>query len=172
MAVEVEATRTFLEMTAPSELRPARIPAHRATLQQVTRCPPSFYRYLYVTVGADYHWIDRLHWTDQQIHAYLTQRAVELWVLSVDGAPAGFFELRRDEAEGVEIAYFGLLREFFGQGLGGHLLSEAVKRAFAISANRVWLHTCTLDHPAALHNYLERGFRVFRVERFTAQLRQ
>ena len=166
----VEVTRTYLEMGALPELRPARIPARRATLAQVTRCPPSFYRYLYATVGADYHWIDRLPWTDQQIHNYLGQRAVELWVLYVDGAPAGFFELRRDEADRVEIVYFGLLREFLGQGLGGHLLSEAVKRAFASAASRVWVHTCTLDHPAALHNYLERGFHVVRTERYTARL--
>lgn len=168
----VDAVRTYLEMTSARELRPARTPSHRATVQQVLKCPPAFYRFLYDTVGRDYHWIDRLHWTDEEIRAHLSQRAIELWVLYVDGAPAGFFELRRDDEGGIEIAYFGLLREYLGQGLGGYLLSEAVQRAFSQEPAKVWLHTCSLDHPAALHNYLERGFRVVREERYTAQLRQ
>jgi ribosomal protein S18 acetylase RimI-like enzyme len=168
----VEVTRTYLELRSLSELRPARTPGHRATLQQVLRCPPAFYRFLYTTVGAAYHWTDRLQWSDEDIRTHLGQRAVELWVMYLDGAPAGYFELRRDNDGAIEIAYFGLLREFLGQGFGGYLLTEAVKRAFAQDATRVWLHTCTLDHPAALHNYLERGFRVVRDETFTAQLRQ
>ena len=170
MAVLV--TRTYLEMRSLADLRPARTPGHRATLHQVLRCPPAFYRFLYNTVGADYHWIDRIQWSDEDIHAHLSQRNVELWVLYVDGAPAGFFELRREPEGAVEIAYFGLLREYVGQGWGGYLLTEAVRHAFAQSPPRVWLHTCTLDHPAALHNYLERGFRVVRDETYTAELRQ
>ncbi|HSL23804.1 MAG TPA: GNAT family N-acetyltransferase [Vicinamibacterales bacterium] len=167
----VDATRTYLELTSAADFRPARTPSHRAAVQQVLRCPPAFYRFLYATVGAEYHWIDRLDWTDDQIRSHLAQRNIELRVMYVDGAPAGFFELRRDEDEGVEIAYFGLLKEFFALGLGGYLLSEAVRRAFAEGVSRVWLHTSSLDHPAALHNYLERGFRVFKTERYTAQLR-
>ncbi len=170
--MNVEATRTYLEMLSLTELRPARTPGHRAAVEPVLRCPPAFYRFLYNTIGADYHWIDRLSWTDADIRSYLGQRNVELRVLYVDGAPAGFYELRRDENDGIEIAYFGLFKEYLGHGLGGYLLTEAVTRAFAQAPARVWLHTSTLDHPAALHNYLERGFRVIREERYTAQLRQ
>jgi ribosomal protein S18 acetylase RimI-like enzyme len=133
------------------------------------RCPASFYRYLYTTIGAPYHWVDRLGWSDADIRAHLARHAVELWVMYIDGAPAGFFELRRDEEDGVEIAYFGLLPEFIGQGLGGFLLSEATARALSFAPRRVWLHTSSLDHPAALRNYRERGFRVIREERYRAE---
>ena len=84
--------------------------------------------------------------------------------MTVAGAPAGYFELRRDRDGGVEIAYFGLLPEFTGRGLGGHLLTAAVERAWAPGPERVWLHTNTLDHPAALPNYLKRGFTAFHSE--------
>lgn len=163
--------RTYLQIASLDELRPARTPLHRATVQQALRCAPAFYRFLYTTIGRDYHWTDRLGWTDEEIRTYLSQRSVQLWVMYVDGAPAGFFELRRDEEGAIELAYFGLLREYLGQGLGGYLLTEAVMRAFAQQPARVWVHTCTLDHPAALHNYLERGFHVVREEAYTAQLR-
>jgi GNAT superfamily N-acetyltransferase len=86
--------------------------------------------------------------------------------MTVSGAPAGYFELRRDADGGVEIAYFGLLEEFIGGGLGGHMLSEAARRAWAFDADRVWLHTSTLDHPAALQNYLKRGFVIVRREQY------
>ena len=90
--------------------------------------------------------------------------AVSLWVMTVANAPAGYFELRQEGDGSVEIAYFGLLPEFVGRGLGGHLLSVAVERAFESGARRIWLHTCTKDNPAALPNYLKRGFVPFRTE--------
>ena len=79
-------------------------------------------------------------------------------MLEVDGEPAGYFELRRDAAGDVEIAYFGLMHSYIGRGLGGHLLTIAVREAWALGPSRVWLHTSDLDHPAALPNYLARGF--------------
>jgi GNAT superfamily N-acetyltransferase len=85
----------------------------------------------------------------------------------VRGAPAGFFELKAHADGGVEIAYFGLLPEFIGRGLGKHLLTEAVERAWGLGARRVWLHTCSLDDKAALPNYLARGFRPFHEETYT-----
>jgi GNAT superfamily N-acetyltransferase len=133
----------------------------------VEQCPPSFWRYLYTEVGRQYRWIDRLPWTDEEIRAYLDDPAVSLWLLTVRGAPAGYFELRRDRHDGIEIAYFGLLDEFTGRGLGGHLLTTAVEQAWAMGATRVWLHTSTLDHPAALPNYLKRGFTAFHAEHYT-----
>ena len=87
--------------------------------------------------------------------------------MTVAGAPAGYFELRGDRVGGTEIAYFGLLPEFTGRGLGGYLLTVAVQRAWATGTERVWLHTNTLDHPAALPNYLKRGFRAFHSETYT-----
>ena len=93
-----------------------------------------------------------------------------LHLLSVAEAPAGYFELEREEDGSVQVAYFGLLPEFVGRGLGKYLLTRAVEEAFDLGASRVWLHTCTLDHPGALPNYLARGFRKTREETYTAEV--
>jgi GNAT superfamily N-acetyltransferase len=82
----------------------------------------------------------------------------------VDDEPVGYFELHHRVDDGVEIAYFGLLPKFIGQGFGGALLTEAVRRAWQLTPPRVWLHTCTLDHPQALANYQARGFEIYKTE--------
>jgi GNAT superfamily N-acetyltransferase len=160
------ATRTYLEMRDPAQLTPAPTPQASVRIERLTDCPPSFWRYLYTEVGRRHYWIDRLPWSDGDIRRYLSDPSIQLWLMTVSGAPAGYFELRRDADGGVEIAYFGLLEEFIGGGLGGHMLSEAARRAWAFGANRVWLHTSTLDHPAALQNYLKRGFVIVRREQY------
>ena len=166
----VEVVRTYLEMRSPGDLRPAREPADAPRLERIEECPASFFRYLYAEVGRAYHWTDRLSWTDERVRAHLSDPGVSLWLLSSRAAPAGYFELRRHQDRSVEVAYFGLLPEFLGRGWGGSLLTLAVRSAWATGPERVWLHTCTLDHPAALPNYLKRGFRPVREEVYTAQL--
>lgn len=159
--------RTFLEMRDIAGLQAAARPELAVRIEQVQDCPASFFRYLYTEVGRAYYWIDRLPWTDDEIRKYLSDPDVSLWLMTVSGAPAGYFELRRDSVGGTEIAYFGLLPEFTGRGLGGYLLTVAVQRAWAAGTERVWLHTNTLDHPAALPNYLKRGFKPFHSETYT-----
>jgi GNAT superfamily N-acetyltransferase len=163
-APSVTATRTYLEMRDRSAFKPAAAPSAEAEVHRLVACPPSFWRYLYTEVGRAYQWKDRLPWTDAQITSYLADPALELWLLTIAHVPAGYFELRRDADGGIEIAYFGLLPEFVGRGLGKYLLSVAVTRAWDAGASRVWLHTLTLDHPSALPNYLARGFTPFRTE--------
>jgi GNAT superfamily N-acetyltransferase len=165
-AEPLEVRRTYLEMTSPGELRGARSADPTLRLERVEGCPPSFYRYLYAEVGRAYRWVDRLPWTDEDIGRHLADPAVSLWLLTVRGAPGGYFELKTTPEASVEIAYFGLLPEFIGRGLGKHLLTEAVERAWALGPRRVWLHTCSLDDRAALPNYLSRGFRPFREETY------
>jgi GNAT superfamily N-acetyltransferase len=160
--------RTYLEMRDPGELRRASLQDPSIRIERMFECPASFWRYLYTEVGRSYHWVDRLPWTDEQIRAYLADPAVSLFLMSVRGAPAGYFELHRDADGSVEIVYFGLLPDFTGRRLGAHLLTEAVVRAWGQDARRVWLHTNTLDHPAALPNYTRRGFAVFRTEELAA----
>jgi ribosomal protein S18 acetylase RimI-like enzyme len=164
-----EVRRTYLEMTARTDLRPARSGHTYARVERVEACPASFYRYLYSEVGRAYQWVDRLPWTDDEIRAHLATPGVSVWLLTVRNAPAGFFELKAAGDGSTEIAYFGLLPEFIGHGYGKHLLTEAVERAFDEGAGRVWLHTCTLDDPAALPNYLARGFRAFKEETYTVR---
>jgi GNAT superfamily N-acetyltransferase len=161
----VKVTRTYLEITCREDFKPCSAVAG-VRLERAANCPASFFRYLYKEVGRRYHWVDRLGWSDEQIRARLAQIGVSLWVMYCEGAPAGYFELERRDDGSVEIAYLGLLPEFIGRGLGKYLLSCAVERAWQMGANRVWLHTCTLDDPAALPNYLKRGFKVFKQETY------
>ena len=119
----------------------------------------------YATVGGDWYWIDRLDWTRDQWLAWVDRPELETWIGYCEGTPAGYFELERQPGGDVEVAYFGLLPGFLGRGIGGALLTAAVERAWEMGASRIWLHTCSLDAPAALRNYQSRGFRLYETER-------
>lgn len=166
----VEVVRTYLEMTEPNALRRSPSPEPDVRVKRVVGCPASFARYLYVEVGRSCHWVDRLGWTDDEWRARLASPAVSLFLLTVAGAPGGYFELERHQDGSVEIAFLGLLPEFVGRGLGKYLLSQAAEAAWALGPKRLWLHTCTLDDPAALPNYVARGFRVFKSESYETEL--
>lgn len=151
--------RTFLELDDPALLRPA--PAPRIGGLEIARVEPpdgAVSRWLYVEVGTPYRWTDSLGRTAEEWQSWA--ECVETWVATVAGERAGYYELL-PEGESVELAYFGLLAAFHGQGLGGHLLTHALRRALEI-APRVWLHTNTQDGVAALPNYLARGLRPYR----------
>ena len=109
----------------------------------------------------NWYWTDRLTWTYDRWLERLSDPKVETWVLYQEGTPAGYFELDAGAGDGVEISYLGIFPAFIGDRLGGWLLTEAIRRAFAMGARRAWVHTCTLDSPKALSNYLARGMRVF-----------
>jgi GNAT superfamily N-acetyltransferase len=166
----VMVTRTYLEMTSPEQLRPVDAPSPRPRIERVGECPVSFLRYLYAEVGRAFHWRDRLSWSDEQIERYLATPGVSIWLMTWEAAPAGYFELKRTDDDAIEIAYFGLLPEYFGRGWGKFLLVEAVRQAWSLEPSRVWLHTCTLDHPAALPNYVQRGFRPVREEVYETEM--
>ena len=157
---------TYLEMTDPADLVGSTGPGPGVAIVEVRGCTVSFYRYLYGTVGAHYHWVERRRWSDERLAAKLADPNVRIWLLQLEGCPAGYFELERDAEGGVEIAYFGLLPEFLGRGLGRYLLTAAVETAWSLDPRptRVWLHTCTLDAPQALPNYVARGFRQYKTD--------
>ncbi|MBI2805443.1 MAG: GNAT family N-acetyltransferase [Planctomycetes bacterium] len=157
-------TTYSLEMLDPRDLRPKRSPRADVVLVRIDRPMPELNRFFYTTVGASWHWVDRLPWTYQRWHDYLNRSDLETWMLTVAGVPAGYFELEVQPEANVEIAYFGLLPQFVGAGLGGHLLTCAIEQGWATGAKRVWVHTCTLDHPQALANYQARGMRLFKEE--------
>ena len=154
----------YLEMTYPSELRPSRKNGVALDVRRVEIVCPAFNRFFYTQVGQNWAWIDRLPWSEEQWLAYLCQPGMETWVGYVAGTPAGYFELLRQDESHVELAYFGLLPQFIGQGVGGQLLTAAIQRAWEMQAARVWVHTCSKDHPNALANYTARGFRVYKTE--------
>jgi GNAT superfamily N-acetyltransferase len=153
-----------LELRDPLDFRPVTEPPSDVEVRQVEIASPEFNRYMYTAVGGDWWWVDRLSWTWQQWLDWLQRPEVETWCLWVKGTPAGYFELEAQEAGSVEIVYIGLLPQFVGQGLGGWLLTAATRRARQIGGARVWLHTCSLDHPGAVTNYKSRGFRLFKEE--------
>ena len=163
----IPVTKTYLEMRSPDELRPADTPEPTPAIERVEHCSPELFRFLYAEVGRAFQWTDRLRWSDETILRYLADPGVTLWLMSWEAEPAGYFELRQHEDGSVEIAYFGLLPNFIGRGWGKYLLTRAVDTAWSLDPKRVWLHTCTLDHPAALPNYLKRGFRRVREEVYT-----
>lgn len=160
-------TRTYLELVTPQAFRPAFGSFPDIHLERVPDPPPQLYRECYRTVGEAHHWRDRWHWTDAEISAHLAQPEITLFVAHRGKALAGWYELRRVPEEGsVEVAYFGIVPAEFGQGFGKHLLSCAVRDAWAMAPQRVWLHTCTLDHPNAVPNYKARGFVPYRTETY------
>jgi len=162
----VEVVRTHLELTGPTVDSPLPPPVSGLELIHPATCGPALYRELYQRVGEGYHWTDRLDWTDAQIEQHLAREGVSVGLLRVHGEPAGWFELVRHGDGSNEIAYFGLLADHHGRGLGRYLLEAAIASARDAGAARIWLHTCTLDSPAALPNYLARGFLPFRTERY------
>ena len=156
-----EVTVYYLQMTAPAQLRPKYLSLPDFELRQVEIPLPELNRFLYASVGVDWHWTVRLDWNYEQWRQWLERPGVQTWIGYLRGTPAGYFELEKQPAGAVELAYFGLLPRFTGQGLGGHLLSCAIEQSWRLGAGRVWLHTCTLDHPQALANYRARGFRLY-----------
>jgi GNAT superfamily N-acetyltransferase len=159
---QLEVTVWSLEMLDPNELRPTSAPKKDLTVLRAEIPSPEFSRFLYTAVGGRWYWLDRLHWTYADWQRYLDPSEVETWVAYLHGTPAGYFELeQQDHRATVEIAQFGLLPHFIGQRLGGHLLTLAVQRAWALEPRRVWVHTFSLDGPHALANYKARGFQVF-----------
>jgi ribosomal protein S18 acetylase RimI-like enzyme len=152
---------SYLELIDVTGLRPAAPPAVPVEIARAS--DPDVNRALYEEVGRDWSWTDRLPWTREEWAAW-SQR-VETWVATAAGERAGYYELDPQGAD-VEIASFGLLPAFHRRGIGGHLLTHAIRRAFALpGARRVWVHTCTLDGPHALANYEARGMRGYKVER-------
>lgn len=156
-----EIVTTYLQMSSPTELVPARSLDPDFIVLEAVEPQWQLNRSLYLLVGEPWAWIDKQIWNDQQWESYVDSERLRTFVASWRGSTAGYYELRRDDAQGVEIAYFGLAPDFIGRGLGGALLTDALRRAWAWEAHRVWVHTCTLDHPAAVKNYQARGMKVY-----------
>ena len=134
----------------------------------VKKIKPDFQlnKFFYKQVGKKHRWIDRLSWSDEKWVNYISNQNLETYVISENNELAGFFELLYNpELKETEISYFGLLEEYIGKGIGGYALSIAIKKSFEKQIKRVWLHTCTLDHPNALKNYIARGMTVFKKEK-------
>jgi GNAT superfamily N-acetyltransferase len=158
--ISVRVTTWFLQMTDPARLPEAPVADPALEVRRAELPSPELSRMLYAGVGADWYWTDRLSWTWERWHAWLARDELETWVAYVRGTPAGFFELERDGVA-VEIASFGLLPAFIGRGIGTRLLDRAIRRGWELAPRRIWVHTCSLDGPAAVRTYQGRGLEIY-----------
>ena len=157
--------RNYLEIFSLSELNETKNPSNEFVLELID--PPNFQlnKFFYKEIGKKHNWIDRLSWNEKQWIDYVNNKNVKTYILKEGIQLVGYFEqIFYQDAKDCEIAYFGILEEYIGKKYGGYLLSEAIKISFKIGSNRVWVHTCSLDHKHALKNYKARGMKVFKSE--------
>ena len=160
-----EVQRNYLEINSIQDLNEVIEPNEDYSLNLLEPINFQLNKFFYKNIGKKHKWIDRLVWTDAQWIDYVSSEKVKTYVFKFKDDLAGFFELiSNSEKKEIEIAYFGLLEEFQNKKLGSYLLSQAIQRSFKGSIDRVWLHTCSLDHKNALNNYLARGMKIFKTE--------
>jgi len=162
---KVELVRTYLEMLAPPHPWRGGSRNEATAIMRARHCTVSFYRYLYDSVGEQWLWYDRRRLAADALRAIIQDERVEIYVLYVTGTPAGFGELDRRQDDAIELAYFGLLPEFIGRGLGPYFLHWLQDNAWSYSPRRLWVHTCNFDHPGAMAVYQRAGFEAYRQER-------
>ena len=160
-----EVKRNYLEISSLNHLKEGNKPSKDYSLNLIDPINFQINKFFYKNIGKKHKWVDRLIWNEQQWIDYVSSDKVKTYVLKNKDDLVGFFELIfHFEKKEVEIAYFGILEEYQNKKLGSFLLSEAIKKSFEENINRVWLHTCSLDHKNALNNYIARGMKIFKSE--------
>ena len=160
-----ELERNYLEINSLNDLNEGNKPSENYSLNLIDPINFQLNKFFYKNIGKKHKWVDRLIWNEQKWIDYVSSEKVKTYVLKNKNDLVGFFELIFHlEKKEVEIAYFGILEEYQDKKLGSFLLSEAIKTSFEKNINRVWLHTCSLDHKNALNNYIARGMRIFKSE--------
>ena len=152
---------SYLALFAPEQLRPKYLDDDRFQVQAVTPPDWRFNRHMYCTVGEPWGWNSMRPWTDEQWREYAERPGLLTFRGLWGDETIGYFELADDQQSGIKIGYLGLLPGNFGRGFGGALLTRALEEAWRLCPDRVWAHTCTRDHPAALANYEARGMRIY-----------
>ena len=160
-----EIFRKYLEITSLKDFNDVKNPSDKYVVNRVDSEDFQINKFFYKNIGKKYQWIDRLVWADQNWIDYVSDNKLSTYILKDKEEMAGYFELifYQDTRE-TEIAYFGILEEYFNKKLGGFLLSEAIKISFSLGSSRVWVHTSSLDHKNALKNYIARGMKIFKSE--------
>lgn len=167
--MKLDITTTFLEMLSPKDFKPKILNRDDVWVAVVEIPTPVINHFFFVNVGRPWKWYSRLEWALSDWKNLVAKETVTTWIGFIKGSPFGYIELVR-QAESVEIAFFGLLPQYIGMGLGGFLLSEAIRLAWELNPRRVWVHTCTLDHKYALNNYLARGLTIYDKKKQTEQV--
>ena len=160
--------RNYLEIQSLDDLVESKSPSDEFIIELIN--PPNFQlnKFFYKNIGKKHHWVDRLVWNDKQWTDYTDDKKVKTFILKKQEDLVGYYELisHLNQNE-TEIAYLGILEEYQNQKLGSFLLTSAIKNSFLSNPNRVWVHTCSLDHENALGNYLSRGMKLFKKETIT-----
>lgn len=157
--------RNYLEIKSQKDFKEVKIPSQNSSVELVKPKDFQLNKFFYKNIGKNCQWVDRLIWTDLNWIEYISSENLFTYILKEKNEIAGYFELLFNENnKEAEIAYFGILEEYFGKKFGGYLLSEAIKSSFILGSRRVWVHTCSLDHENALKNYLARGMKIFKTE--------
>ena len=160
-----EVQRNYLEINSIEDLNDVNDPIEEYSLNLLEPQNFQLNKFFYKNIGKKHKWIDRLVWTENQWIDYVSSEKVKTYVLKYKDDLVGFFELIfHIEENEVEIAYFGILEEYQNKKLGSYLLSQAIQKSFKRDINRVWVHTCSLDHKNALNNYIARGMKIFKTE--------
>jgi len=160
-----EIFRKYLEIKSINNLNEVQTPSNNYSLNLIEIRDFQINKFFYKEIGKKCYWVDRLAWTDQNWIEYVSNKNLVTYILKNNDNLVGYCEiiLNKDKQES-EIAYFGILEEYFGKKLGGFFLTESIKKSFSLNVKRVWVHTCSLDHKNALNNYLARGMKVFKSE--------
>ena len=160
-----EVIRNYLEIKSPKDLLEVSKPTKKCQVFLVDPVDFQLNKFFYKQIGRKHNWVDRLVWEDKKWIDYINNPNIQTYVLKQEEDLIGYFELIFcEKKQEIEIAYFGILEDYFGKKLGGFLLSEAIKKSFLVEVKRVWVHTCSLDHQNALKNYLARGMTIFKSE--------
>ena len=160
-----EVKRNYLEINSLHDLNEGNQLSEGYSLNLLDPINFQLNKFFYKNIGKKHKWLDRLIWTEEQWIEYVSSAKVKTYVFKYKDELVGFFELIfHYEKTEVEIAYFGILEEYQNKKLGSYLLSEAIKKSFDKNINRVWAHTCSLDHKNALNNYMARGMKIFKTE--------
>jgi ribosomal protein S18 acetylase RimI-like enzyme len=157
--------RSYLHITSKDYLIKSSCKKKNLEVVLEEKPTPDLCKFFYKEVGKEFFWRDRLKWNDQDWLDYINNVFFKLYILKYNNKLAGYYELLYDPRTfSMEIPYFGIFKEFYGKGIGGYLLTDAILNSFKQKVDKVWVHTCTLDHPNALKNYLARGMTVFKTE--------
>ena len=157
--------RNYLEIKNQGDFKKVEKPSESYSVKIADPKNFQLNKFFYKSIGKNCQWIDRLIWSDLNWIDYVSNKNLFTYILKDQDEIAGYFELLLNENnDEAEIAYLGILEEYFGKKLGGYLLSEAIKQSFRMKSSRVWVHTCSLDHKNALRNYLSRGMKIFKSE--------
>ena len=160
-----EVKRNYLEINSLQDLKEGYKPSKDYSLSLIDPINFQLNKFFYKNIGKKHKWVDRLTWSEEKWINYVSNESVRSYVFKFNNDLVGFFELIfHSEKNETEIAYFGILEEYQNKKLGSYLLSEAIKKSFKNNVNRVWVHTCSLDHKNALNNYISRGMKIFKTE--------